>query len=57
MPDGVRVACHLWPAGSDGVHPAWSTPTREEVVIGADATPAPTGPSTEVGPSPEADVA
>ena len=21
MPDGVRVACHLWPAGSDGVTP------------------------------------
>jgi oligopeptide/dipeptide ABC transporter ATP-binding protein len=39
MPDGVRVACHLWPAGSDGVTPAWTTPTRHEVVIGADAAP------------------
>ena len=37
LPDGVRVACHLWPEGSDGTHPAWSTPTRVEVVIGADA--------------------
>jgi oligopeptide/dipeptide ABC transporter ATP-binding protein len=40
MPDGVRVACHLWPAGSDGATPAWTTPSRAEVVIGADA-PAP----------------
>ena len=36
MPDGVRVACHLWPAGSDGVTPAWTTATREEQVLGAD---------------------
>jgi oligopeptide/dipeptide ABC transporter ATP-binding protein len=41
MPDGVRVACHLWPAGSDGVTPAWAKPTHPEVdiVIGADAEP------------------
>jgi oligopeptide/dipeptide ABC transporter ATP-binding protein len=37
LPDGVRVACHLWPKGSDGVTPQWTTPSREEVVIGADA--------------------
>jgi oligopeptide/dipeptide ABC transporter ATP-binding protein len=37
MPDGVRVACHLWPAGTDGVTPAWTAPTRVEVEIGADA--------------------
>jgi oligopeptide/dipeptide ABC transporter ATP-binding protein len=37
LPDGVRVACHLWPAGSDGTTPAWTTPSREDVVIGADA--------------------
>jgi len=37
LPDGVRVACHLWPAGSDGMTPAWATASREEVVIGADA--------------------
>jgi peptide/nickel transport system ATP-binding protein len=37
MPDGIRVACHLWPAGSDGVTPAWTTPTSAEIVIGADA--------------------
>jgi oligopeptide/dipeptide ABC transporter ATP-binding protein len=37
LPDGVRVACHLWPEGSDGVTPQWTTPSREEVVIGADA--------------------
>jgi oligopeptide/dipeptide ABC transporter ATP-binding protein len=36
MPDGVRVACHLWPAGSDGITPAWEAPSRAEVVIGAD---------------------
>jgi oligopeptide/dipeptide ABC transporter ATP-binding protein len=36
MPDGVRVACHLWPAGSDGITPAWEAPSRVEVVIGAD---------------------
>jgi oligopeptide/dipeptide ABC transporter ATP-binding protein len=35
--DEVRVACHLWPAGSDGVTPAWSTPSRTEVEVGADA--------------------
>src|SRR5687767_4459775 len=35
MPDGVRVACHLWPAGSDGITPAWEAPSRAEVVIGA----------------------
>ena len=28
LPDGVRVACHLWPEGTDGVTPAWTTPTR-----------------------------
>ena len=44
LPDGVRVACHLWPEGSDGVTPAWTTPTRTEVVIGADAVP-----TTETG--------
>jgi len=37
LPDGVRVACHLWPEGSDGVTPQWTTPSREEVIIGADA--------------------
>jgi oligopeptide/dipeptide ABC transporter ATP-binding protein len=37
MPDGVRVACHLWPAGSDGISPAWDAPSRPEIVIGADA--------------------
>jgi oligopeptide/dipeptide ABC transporter ATP-binding protein len=37
MPDGVRVACHLWPLGSDGVTPAWTAPSRPEVVLGADA--------------------
>jgi oligopeptide/dipeptide ABC transporter ATP-binding protein len=36
LPDGVRVACHLWPEGSDGVTPAWTTASRPEVVIGAD---------------------
>jgi len=36
MPDGVRVACHLWPASSDGITPAWTAPSRPEVVIGAD---------------------
>jgi oligopeptide/dipeptide ABC transporter ATP-binding protein len=36
MPDGVRVACHLWPVGSDGVTPAWTAPSRPEVVLGAD---------------------
>ena len=35
--DGVRVACHLWPAGSDGVTPAWTAATRPELVLGADA--------------------
>jgi oligopeptide/dipeptide ABC transporter ATP-binding protein len=39
MPDGVRVACHLWPAGTDGVTPAWTAPTRAEIEIGADAPP------------------
>jgi oligopeptide/dipeptide ABC transporter ATP-binding protein len=43
--DGVRVACHLWPAGSDGVTPAWSTPSRAQVEVGADA-PAPAVHST-----------
>ena len=37
LPDGVRVACHLWPSGSDGVTPAWTTPSRVEVQVGADA--------------------
>jgi peptide/nickel transport system ATP-binding protein len=37
LPDGVRVACHLWPPGSDGVTPAWTEPSRTQVVIGADA--------------------
>jgi peptide/nickel transport system ATP-binding protein len=37
LPDGVRVACHLWPEGSDGVTPAWTEHTRTEFVIGADA--------------------
>ncbi len=36
LPDGVRVACHLWPAGSDGVTPAWTETSRAEIVIGAD---------------------
>ena len=39
LQDGVRVACHLWPEGSDGVTPQWTTPSRQEVVIGADAAP------------------
>ncbi len=37
MPDGVRVACHLWPARSDGITPAWTTPSRPEIEIGTDA--------------------
>jgi oligopeptide/dipeptide ABC transporter ATP-binding protein len=37
LPDGVRVACHLWPAGSDGVKPAWVQASRPEEVLGADA--------------------
>jgi oligopeptide/dipeptide ABC transporter ATP-binding protein len=37
MPDGVRVLCHLWPAGSDGATPAWTKHTKPEFVIGADA--------------------
>ena len=37
LPDGVRVACHLWPVGSDGVTPAWTTPSRPQVEVGADA--------------------
>ena len=36
LPDGVRVACHLWPAGSDGVTPAWTAPSRPELELGAD---------------------
>jgi hypothetical protein len=47
LPDGVRVACHLWPAGSDGTHPAWTTPTRVEVLVGADAAAVQTGPEAE----------
>jgi peptide/nickel transport system ATP-binding protein len=35
LPDGVRVACHLWPPGTDGETPAWSDPSRPEVLIGA----------------------
>ncbi|MCI0346316.1 MAG: ABC transporter ATP-binding protein [Chloroflexi bacterium] len=37
LPDGVRVACHLWPPGSDGVTPVWQAASRAEIVIGADA--------------------
>jgi oligopeptide/dipeptide ABC transporter ATP-binding protein len=37
LPDEVRVACHLWPPGSDGATPAWTAATRAEIVIGADA--------------------
>jgi hypothetical protein len=37
LPDGVRVACHLWPEGSDGVSPAWTTPSKPQVEVGADA--------------------
>ena len=40
LPDGVRVACHLWPEGSDGVTPAWVDPSRVEVEVGADAVAA-----------------
>ena len=40
LPDGVRVACHLWPQGSDGVTPAWTEPTKPEIVIGAHAAAA-----------------
>jgi peptide/nickel transport system ATP-binding protein len=47
LPDGVRVACHLWPQGSDGLQPAWTTPTSEAVVIGADAGPTDSGPGVE----------
>jgi oligopeptide/dipeptide ABC transporter ATP-binding protein len=47
LPDGVRVACHLWPAGSDGTHPAWTTPTRVEVLVGADAAAVKAGPEAE----------
>jgi peptide/nickel transport system ATP-binding protein len=39
LPDGVRVACHLWPAGSDGVTPAWTTASKPEIEIGVDAVP------------------
>jgi oligopeptide/dipeptide ABC transporter ATP-binding protein len=39
LPDGVRVACHRWPEGSDGLTPVWNTPTRAEVTVGADAAP------------------
>ena len=35
LPDGIRVACHLWPEGSDGVHPAWTGASKPEAVIGA----------------------
>jgi oligopeptide/dipeptide ABC transporter ATP-binding protein len=46
LPDGVRVACHLWPPGSDGRQPAWTTPSRDQVIIGADAqVPPPAGAS------------
>jgi peptide/nickel transport system ATP-binding protein len=38
--DGVRVACHLWPQGSDGTTPAWTTPSRAEIVVGADVVDA-----------------
>jgi oligopeptide/dipeptide ABC transporter ATP-binding protein len=41
--DGVRVACHLWPAGSDGVTPAWTEPSRAEVEVGADAATSTSG--------------
>ena len=51
LPDGVRVACHLWPAGSDGVTPAWTTASRPEIVIGADAV---SGESTEPTEAPPA---
>jgi oligopeptide/dipeptide ABC transporter ATP-binding protein len=37
MPDGTRVACHLWPPGSDGETPAWSESSRPEIEVGADA--------------------
>ena len=51
--DEVRVACHLWPAGSDGVTPAWSTPSRTEVEVGADARDASTpGTADLTGPPP-----
>jgi hypothetical protein len=36
LPDGIRVACHLWPEGSDGTTPAWTEPSKPEIVIGAD---------------------
>jgi peptide/nickel transport system ATP-binding protein len=39
LPDGVRVACHLWPEGTDGVKPAWTEATKAETVIGADVGP------------------
>jgi peptide/nickel transport system ATP-binding protein len=48
LPDGVRVACHRWPEGSDGVTPAWNTPTRTEVTVGADAQPEPEPMSVDV---------
>ncbi len=41
LPDGVRVACHLWPVGTDGVTPAWEAPSRTELEVGADASSAP----------------
>jgi oligopeptide/dipeptide ABC transporter ATP-binding protein len=37
LPDGVRVACHRWPAGSDGRTPAWTAAERPGDVIGAGA--------------------
>ena len=52
FPDGVRVACHLWPAGSDGVTPAWSTPSRPELEVGADAATPLDGSSSTTRPNP-----
>jgi len=37
LPDGVRVACHRWPDGSDGITPAWTVAERATDVIGTGA--------------------
>jgi oligopeptide/dipeptide ABC transporter ATP-binding protein len=50
LPDGTRVACHLWPPGSDGETPAWSEPSRPEIEVGADAPPPADGTTPSAGP-------
>jgi oligopeptide/dipeptide ABC transporter ATP-binding protein len=38
LPDGIRVACHLWPEGSDGNEPAWADASRPALEVGAEAS-------------------